>query len=427
MRISIFFLVNILFHVVSHAQQFSHKSKVPDVKQKAFYHILLPVSLAAYAESDYRDLRLFNDKGKEVPYLLKKENFQSISENFRSFEMIRNEQNQGIHTIVIHNPDKQKLSELLVELANADAERPVRISGSDNEQDWFVVRDGFYFSALELSDETKVFKALQFPASDYRYFKIEIKNNNKPSLAISKIGISTQIRVQNVLQKVDAITWSKKDSNRKTIIDVFCKPANRIDRLRFVIRDPKLFQRDVRIYATEKEVQESLPIGSSVKIKRAPQAPLIMRASLNALQATIINLDESLSRLQQDHLIIEIENDDNIPLSIESIQAYQLNTFITAELYPDRHYFMYCGDSMLSFPQYDLIYFQNKIPSDTKVIQAEEALLKTINVSDEFDGSQDRKLVWIGSGILCIILLLLVAQMLRKIKNATPETTPQAD
>jgi hypothetical protein len=82
---------------------------------------------------------------------------------------------------------------------------------------------------------------------------------------------------------------------------------------------------------------------------------------------------------------------------------------------------------MLSFPQYDLIYFQNKIPSDTKVIQAEEALLKTINVSDEFDGSQDRKLVWIGSGILCIILLLLVAQMLRKIKNATPETTPQAD
>jgi hypothetical protein len=259
------------------------------------------------------------------------------------------------------------------------------------------------------------------------HFKIEIKNNNKPSLAISKIGISTQIRVQNVLQKVDAITWSKKDRNRKTIIDVFCKPANRIDRLRFVIRYPKLFQRDVRIYATEKEVQESLPIGSSVKIKRAPQAPLIMRASLNALQATIINLDESLSRLQQDHLIIEIENDDNIPLSIDSIQAYQLNTFITAELYPDRHYFMYCGDSMLSFPQYDLIYFQNKIPSDTKVIQAEEALLKTINVSDEFDGSQDRKLVWIGSGILCIILLLLVAQMLRKIKNATPETTPQAD
>ncbi|KAA5536598.1 hypothetical protein F0919_02705 [Taibaiella lutea] len=420
MKRFIIIITTIILPISSWAQHFSNKAKVNPVTVNAFYKIKINADVVAYCNNQLQDLRLFDNDGTEIPYLLNKEHLyeQHTTFNTYSYNQTR-EGNKDI--IIVENKNRDSIGQFLFEMKNADASRLIRISGSDNKDNWFVVRDSFYFESYGDNNNTTVRKSLQFPKTDYGFYKIEIRNNNNESpLNIIRIGNNDNATIPAVFQRVNGLSYTVSDSNKSTFIHFKIKPGNKIDRLAFTIDAPEMFLRNVIIKKFIAADYYSDYSGSSSGLKKKARAynPVTMEAELSSNYVNNIDCSNFLGNEKCDSFIIQIVNKDDAPLHFKSIEAYQLGTTITAKLDKDKAYFLYFGDSLLTPPSYDLVYFNKNIPSDIKSIDVQNVQSKQQEDKDEYNGNKDKMIVWIGLGLAGITILLLTMNMMKKMNNS---------
>ncbi len=136
---------------------------------------------------------------------------------------------------------------------------------------------------------------------------------------------------------------------------------------------------------------------------------------LNSTWQNFYETSYFLGKEHQTQFTILIDNDDNEPLQFESIQAYQLNSHLIAELQPGISYYLYFGNSLLEKPTYDLVYFENEISDTIQQIGIEKIQPKASKNEDEFSNTNDKLFVWLGLIIVGIILFILTTQMIKKI------------
>lgn len=415
-----FFIVALisLFSANSFAQNFQYKSKIPQVEKSGFYRIRLNPEIASHCNTNFEDLRLFDNKGKEIPFLYKKDQEVYTSNSFVDYPIVNSSEKGEWQSIVIQNSNKSKLDKLIFEMKNADADRIIKISGSENQNDWYVVKDSLFFSALDDADESTVYKMISFPTTDYQYLKVEIKNKEKLPLQINRVGYSNSEITKPTLQKVNSISYVRNDSaNKNTYFKFTSNPSNKIDKIRFYISGPSLYHREVQLYKLEENYEDSYPNSKSLKSRGKRSVSQFINFNLTSEKLNEIPTSNYLGYNKVEEFQLEIKNNDNVPLQIDSIVCYQLTSSITAELNKDNSYFIYFGDSLLNGPLYDLVYFENKIPKNIETIEPNKVLPKTEKEEGEYNNQNDKYLVWIGIGIVGVILFLLVSNMLNTMKK----------
>lgn len=406
------------------AQNFTYKSKLGQVNESGFYNISLSSQLGAYALAHYEDLRLIDNEGKEIPYLLKKENMYQTQTDFVTYNIMEDNTEGDWQTVIIENSGRNKIDKFIFEMKNAETDRVVRISGSNDREKWYVVRDRFYFISLGMGSDATVRQQITFPVSDYPYFKVEIRMKDKHALKILQVGYSNQAFKAPAFLKVNGLSYSVKDSNKKTLLQMSCRPANRIDKLVFHISAPDLFKRNGRITTMIAEEESGSSAGNlSLSAKKFKSTYSPEEAfELNSENGRWVETSSFLGDEKTGDFIIEIENLDNTPLVIDSISAYQLTSAITADLKKGNSYFLYFGDSLLQAPSYDLVYFKNKIPADPPSVQMEDVQPKSAIIKDEYDQSDDKMMVWVGLGVIAVILFFITGSMVKKMGRESVST-----
>ena len=112
-----------------------------------------------------------------------------------------------------------------------------------------------------------------------------------------------------------------------------------------------------------------------------------------------------------DALRLTIENHDNLPLNIRSVQVSGPVFELLAELEAGNEYVLAYGDPNASRPRYDLVHFQDRIPRDDLVPAGlgEELVLedKVAEEQEKLEAEQ-RKKTW-GNVLLWGVILLVVA------------------
>ena len=402
----------------SNAQQFAYKSKVDKVKKDGFYKIKLSPEISAQSNAYMNDLRLFDQTGKEVPYLYKKESPYQSDVDFVSYAILENQTGEEWQTVVVENGAKTPIDLFILEMNNAETDRVVRLSGSNDRNNWFVIRDSFYLSLLGNSSEAYVRTQLTFPMSKYQYYKIEIKQKNKNPLDILQIGYSKNAPKLPSYQQVNGLTFTRLDSNKKTYVRCTLPGANRIDKLVFQIKSPAMYNR-MGLLLKQIEDNYSYPSAQSsgsMKLKRS-YSKESSDFVLNSDRERIVLTHDFLGNQKLNYFDIEIENNDNEPLQIESILAYQLSSTLTAELRSDKSYFLYFGDSVLQAPSYDINYFESKILVDSNIVLVGAVEPKHKVLADEYSQSNDKLFVWIGIGVVGLLLLFMTRSMMKKMSD----------
>lgn len=419
MKRFIIFITIALLPISLWAQHFSNKAKVDPITDNAFYKIKINAYIVALCNNDLQDLRLFDNDGKEIPYLLNREHLYEQHTSFSTYSFSQTKEgNKDI--IIVENKNKDSIGQFLFEMKNADASRLIRISGSDNKDNWFVVRDSFYFESYGYDNATMIQKSLQFPKTDYAFYKVEIRNNsNESPLNIIRIGNNNSAAIPAVFQRVNGISYTVSDSNKSTFIHVKVKPGNKIDRLSFTIDTPEMFHRTVIIKKFVPLDYSDSYSGSAISSKKIPRdfQPVTMNAELSSTYVNNIDCSNFLGSDKCDSFIIQVVNQDDAPLHFKSITGYQLGTTITAKLDKDKAYFLYFGDSILTAPSYDLVYFNKNIPIDIKSVNVQSVQLKQQEDKDEYNGNKDKWIVWIGLGLAGITILLLTINMMKKMNH----------
>ncbi len=410
------FIACLLFPAMLKAQNFQYKAKVNPIEKTSFYKIVLKSDVNGLSRPNLQDLRLFDNDGKETPYLMNKEVAEQSETQFVTYPLA-SVITSDRQTIIIGNKDKRYIDKFVFAMKNASASRLVRISGSEGKTNWYVVRDSFYFESYSDVNESIVKKSLSFPGSDYAFYKVEIaRGENEAPFNILNAGNYSSSAKQAAYQQVPGLSFTRTDSNKITRLHVTCKPANRIDKLVFSITGPEMYHRQVGVTGAVKSRSSDSYSASS---KKATRTPVLRSKSyeISSDRPATIMCGNFLGYEKQKDFIIEIQNLDDQPLQISDIKAFQLTSTITAKLEQGKTYFLYFGDSLLEVPAYDIVYFSKNLPTNIQTIEHQEVRSKSQKDKDEYDSSKDQYIVWIGLGLAGIIILILTLNMMKKMKK----------
>lgn len=199
----------------------------------------------------------------------------------------------------------------------------------------------------------------------------------------------------------------KDDKDTKqTILSLQFNAPYQINELELEIQGAKFYRRDAYLQVPNPDY----------KPRNRYNDPNIRLADfiLKSGKPNKVQLDD-LSRYQ--NLSIVIDNDDNTPLTIKGVKAYQRNMYLTAYLEKDKSYILKMGQAGLDFPKYDLAYFSDSISRTGPT-------LKVSNFKRNLPDPPVRKTIfsskiwiWAALGILIVFVLYLSSRMIKDMQS----------
>lgn len=387
-------LLLLLLSFSVYSQDFNYSAEVKTVEEDGFYRILLSADVCAKLNNLFYDVRLYDSKDKEVPYILVKEKFVNETDLFVEYDIIELEHvvELGYTRLVIHNTNKNSIDNIVLKVNNADVRKMLKLNGSYDNENWFVLKDNYQYNSISSSGNTSEIRVLNFPKTDYEYFELLIDDFFDRPINITKAGYYDHLREFGKFSEYASISWARKDTLKETLLQIDTK-GKYIDKIEFDIEEPKYFQREADLYASH--------INPKNKIKRD--------FSRNLAHFTLKSNSPnsfSLNNIKQDTLLLRIHNNDNEALIINEIRFLQLNKYLSAELKANEKYQLRFSDKKAKKPNYDLKYFKDRIPQDASIVEVSSVVKidkeKKATTSNNIDFSS----YWLWIGIIVVAALL---------------------
>lgn len=398
----------IVFVLASQAMlaQFKMSAKLESVPKNGTYQIVLPTKITSASKQDFSDLRIFDVNKNEVPYYIKEE-IIGAKANRQNFEIIsRSSQINKKSSLVFKNPN-QKLDYIDLEIANYSGSKTFIISGSNNNKDWFGILEPTTFDDLK-GDDLIVLKTLNFPKTNYAFIKIETIDKNSLPLNIVNIKqYSIEYAPQNYQQIIaKSIKIEQFRSEKITKIFIEFEDFELFDKLSFDVASPSNYKRNIRLY--ENVIQ---------KIKQKTTTQKMEFANFKLTPNSNKNLSIDSKKVKQ--FVIEIENLDNPPIEVKTINFYQEAIIVATSLQSNKKYTVKTNNNNATFPQYDLSDIKTddiqNLPK-VKVLSIEKLQVTNVkNTEKQFWNSP--AFLWICIGIATAIVLFFVVGLLRDLNK----------
>ena len=354
-------ILGVLLSLIANAQQFHYRSNLDTVTTSGFYAIPITPELSSHLKTDFSDFRVADSKGKWVPHLIRFANAASADLQTVNLKMTSSE-NLGTHSVIlIENPEKNLLSEFILRLKNAAAERMTSLSGSEDNKNWFIIADSLLVSRPDSYQGDENSKLIAFPPTQYSYYKLTIRNDRKDPLNILAISsnISLTHSSEGQLVQNPAPDFSQVDSGKLTLIRVTHDKPYQIDQFRVGVTSPALYDRTARIFL---EVKPGL-INTWESNSLAE-----LKLSSNNIQHPALPLIKAKT------FYIMISNLDNPPLEINAVNTFQRRKQAIAYLEKNKSYHLLLENPAAEQPEYDLKQFDKSIPPNPQALQTGELL-----------------------------------------------------
>lgn len=405
----IFTVLSLSLIVTVKAQVFRYEASVKGNKGDSLYKIELLPEHTQFMSSDLHDVRLFDSKQTEVPYVILSEPVLKAETDFVPYEIVSQKHFKNYTEVIIHNPDKQKISNIAFNINNSDAFKYCSIEGSEDMKQWYSVSELQELSLAYNQNYTNQYKCIYFPLNNYRYFRLLVDDWYAQPLKINTAGYFKNSVIAGKLNPVKftkIITQDKE--NKLSTIELKFANNQRTDRIDFHIKSPRLYRREATIYANRTYKRKGTDYTEREVLAR------ITLASDAALMFDVPALSER-------ELFIEIENKDNPPLEIDSISCTQLATYLIADLKSGEMYTVKSGNEHLKRPEYDLGNFVIQIPQLMPKASLEPFALieqpQTKPIVKEIAFYETQSFLWICLGAGAVIIGFFSLSLLKSMKE----------
>jgi hypothetical protein len=382
-------------------KNYKYQADVQKIDSGGVYRIELSPGLIAKSYDGSSDIRIVDDKGKSVAFVLSSKLSLNSPDSFIVFPEVTPE--QVTDTAIFYtaeNKNNLDISQLWLRLKKTDVSRTVNLIGSDDLKNWFAIKEDIPLEQADAGRGTDYQQSLTFPTSNYRYFRVQIISRGKVPVKILQAGIYTVSLNKPVFAELPAVGVSSTDVNKTSRVIIDLHQPYRVHKLYFNISSPKYFNRRVVIYAMN---------GNGNDI-----------ASNDILADTILTSsgtqDISLS-VKTKKLRVDIYNGDDNPLVIKSVRAYQVKLYAVCYLESGHKYSIYTGNPSATAADYDLSFLNNRAYNQLPGISEGDvhnngayAILPVPNKSDH------SIILWTSLILVLMILSFLTLKMVREIK-----------
>ena len=392
------------------SQSHTYEAKIEGIKKDSLYKLLLTPDHKQYMSSDFHDVRIYNNKQQEIPYVILSEPPLKSKSDFIDYTIISQKHLKTYSEIIIHNPDKNKINNIAFNINNSDAYKYCSIEGSNDLKQWYSVSALQELSLLYNDAYTNSYKCVYFPLNDYTYFRLLVDDWQSEPLKINSAGYFKNSVIAGKLNEVPHQQTILEDSKSKTTTIHLSFVGNQsIDRLDFKIKSPRLYKRNATIYVNRKQTQ---------KHKTEIHKETLFDFELNSDGSLLFDLPQ----INEPDFFIEISNHDNLPLEIETITCKQLATYLVSDFKAGSEYLFTCGDNQLKRPEYDLANFVSQTPQ--LFPEAKLDSIKPVNPSinptldtKEKSFFETQQFLWLCLGVGAIIVILFSRSLLKNMKE----------
>jgi hypothetical protein len=388
------------------AQQ-QQQAALPAIPKDGFYNIVLtPDIVAACTDKRLADVRIYEgipkpmlDAMSEVPYILRQESKGYDRQSFREFPMLENKQViKGTSTLVFSNEAGLKLDHFEIIVKNTWVKKKISISGSDDKKNWYALTNEKYFNpetATTDSSGTVLIGTIDIPVTAYRYYRLLINDSATAPLNFIKLGL-----YDIITEEANYLPIPSPVITTGPTIKLQFGAAYLINKIAFTVTTPALYHRQVTLCTLNGN--HFIPVQQFTLITGQP---------------TQVVLDNGVKGKE---FYLVVENDDNRPLQISAVNAWQANVYLTAYLEKGKSYIIKAGDTTLQLPRYDLSYFTDSLSGNIPVLHAGK-LTQSASPGKvpEVITTFFRNMYWIWGGIVGITILIgiLVSLMFREMER----------
>ncbi|WP_456461758.1 hypothetical protein [Reichenbachiella sp.] len=353
MKSRIGWLLGLLISVQAFGQEFAFEAPIAAVSDSGYYRIALSPELMGQAQIDLSDVRVYDHTGEEQAYLIRQERAVSTQSLFKEYEIIdKAYKEDAISHLIFSNPDKRPIDNVSFLVKNTEVKKRARLSGSDDQENWYVIKDNYLLHAMQSQEETSEMKMLNFPLSDYAYFKLEINDNWRLPINILKVGYYDRQSVKGLTTSFDCPISKQKDTLKTSSIQVVFPQPMYMEQLEFSLSGEDYYLRSASVKVKREGIDR--------KKNSYEYFETLATFELNSNSENAVAFNGTVVQ----ELLIEIDNRDNHPLKVESIKASFLSKYVVSELLPQMKYALKLGNESLRRPDYDLKAFASQIPND---------------------------------------------------------------
>jgi hypothetical protein len=376
------------------AQHFSQQAKLPAIDSSRIYNVIVTPEITGASKSPtLSDIRIY-DGETQIPYVLQQDEYDiDFSKKLINFDILENKQTpNGMSTLIFHNKQSLQLDHFDMLIKNTWVKKQISISGSDDRKKWYAVTENFWLelngSGLD-TGRNRFIKTVQIPLTDYKYYCLSINDSTTKPLNIFEIILYNPIPGENTYAPVPSpsLIKLKETAPKQSIFGLKFSGAYSINKIAFDIASPTLYHRSATLCT----------------LGREGYIPL-QQLTLASNQPTQIILN---SAIKEKALYLIIENEDNPPLQITAIKAWQLNTYLITYLEKGKSYMLKTGDMLLDKPVYDFSYgkgYNNQMPPTLhagKLFEIPTPEKPAVTTPTLF-----RSNIWIWAGIAGINILI---------------------
>jgi hypothetical protein len=371
-----------------------------------WHKIMLPDGVFGKISRNLTDIRIFgittgNDT-IEAPYLLQLAT-EKISSKEVEFKILNTSRNDKGHYFTFEIPTTEPINQIQLDFKQKNFDWRIKLEGSQNQIDWFTVAEDYRILSIQNEITDFQFTKLIFPSSKYRFFRISIDSQEKPELTVASIAQHEIIDGTFRNYSIRQFDINERRGTKQTEIGIELQMPVPISYLKIDVKDSFDYYRPVTI----KYLTDSIKTEQGWKFNYNT----LTSGTLNSIEKNEFKFNSTLVQ----KLKIIIHNQDNQPLTIDTIQVKGYVHQLIARFTKQATYFLTYGNKTATSPKYDLDHFTDKIPQTLTTIALGNELIIEKKEASVIDPLFKNK-IWLWLIMTVIILLLgwFSIKMIRK-------------
>jgi hypothetical protein len=363
------------------------------VTTDGFYHITISPEHSTLLTADFANLRVLENGKTAIPYVVRTDEATAGVE-FVEYPLTQHSTIPDCCTnIVIDNRNGKSLNNVTLKIKNADVHKEAVLSASDDQRNWYALKDKLYLEPIYNTADVYETRVLDFPLTNYKYYKLTIDDSATAPLNILAVGYYKSFRQNSVMVELPVVSRARTEisSSRKTRILVNLGESLWIDRISITGSGSPFFLRKAAIYRTD-----------TILSKKGKPRQVVMSIGEGQLSHED-SLLVDMAGLKTDHVIVEISNEDNPPLRDIRVSLFQKRRNVIVWLEQGKEYQLAFLDETATKPQYDLTRFESKIPSAIKTV-VPAAIVRTAIKEKPVSEWKNEFVLW---GVIIGVILIL--------------------
>ena len=382
-------------HSYGQMENFTYKRELQGINN-AWHKVVLPQEIFGKVTPSLNDIRIYGLTSKndtiEASYVLKLLT-EKINTKDVSFKIINTSFNNQGYYFTFETKSDEAINQLKLNFSNPNFDWKIALEGSENQHEWFTIVDEYRILSIVNSETNYQFTNVNFPNSNYKYLRLLIKSNEKPILSTAKISLK-EITNGNYNTYVSTkIKTFQKKAQQKTSVEIDLKQTVPVSYLKINVKNNFDFYRPITI----EYLLDSVKTETGWIYNYQP----LTSGTLNSIEKNEFKFESKLLN----KIKISISNNDNEPLTIDSVTVKGYVHELVARFTEPGTYFLTYGNKNASKPTYDIERFTPKVlDSLTTLTLGKEQLIDKKPLLEKEPLFKNKNWLW---AIMLIIILVL--------------------